>query len=77
MIVKLHQILELEAIQGNPDAIADLRKEIHTYRTLYENLEIELKQKDCEIEMLKKRLETQLQIYGLSNQKVDDKIKVR
>ncbi|KAF7492219.1 Homer -like protein 2 [Sarcoptes scabiei] len=71
-----HKILELEAIQGNPDAIADLRKEIHTYRTLYENLEIELKQKDCEIEMLKKRLETQLQIYGLSNQKVDDKIKI-
>lgn len=37
---------------------------------------MEIKQKDCEIELLKKRLEEQCQLYGTSNQKVDDKIKV-
>ncbi|XP_027204092.1 homer protein [Dermatophagoides pteronyssinus] len=71
-----HKILELEASHGNPEAIADLRKEIHHYRTHCENLETEIKQKDCEIDLLKKRLEEQCQLYGSSNQKVDDKIKI-
>ncbi|KAH7643507.1 uncharacterized protein LOC124493479 [Dermatophagoides farinae] len=71
-----HKILELEASHGNPEAIADLRKEINQYRVHCENLEVEIKQKDCEIELLKKRLEEQCQLYGTSNQKVDDKIKI-
>lgn len=68
--------MELEASHGNPEAIAELRKEINHSRSLCESLESELKQKDCEIELLKKRLDEQCQIYGSSNQKVDDKIKV-
>ncbi|OTF73922.1 homer protein-like protein, partial [Euroglyphus maynei] len=71
-----HKIIELEAIHGNPEAIADLRKEIHQYRAHCENLETEIKQKDCEIDLLKKRLDEQCQLYGTSNQKVDDKIKI-
>lgn len=72
----LFQIVELEASHGNPEAIAELRKEIHHLRSNCESFEAELKQKDCEIDLLKKRLEEQCQIYGSSNQKVDDKIKV-
>lgn len=63
-------------MHGNPEAIAELRKEIHHLRSNCENLESDLKQKDCEVDVLKKRLDEQCQIYGSSNQKVDDKIKV-
>lgn len=72
----LEQILELEASHGNSDAVGELRKEINYLRTHCENMESEVKQKDCEIDLLKKRMDDQFQMHGLSNQKVDDKIKV-
>lgn len=72
----MEQILELEASHGNSDAVGELRKEINYLRTHCENMESEVKQKDCEIDLLKKRMDDQFQMHGLSNQKVDDKIKV-
>ena len=77
MMLLFVQIIELEAMQGNPDAIEELRKEMHHWQATCENLENELKQRNCDVELLKKRLDEQCQIYGSSNQKVDDKIKVK
>ncbi|KAI2807745.1 Homer protein 2 [Blomia tropicalis] len=71
-----HKIVELEAIHGNPEAIEELRKELHHWQSNCESLNHELKQKNMEIDHLKKRLDEQCQIYGSSNQKVDDKIKI-
>lgn len=70
------QIVELEAIHGNPEAIAELRKEIAHMRANCETLESDLKHRDCEMELLQKRLDEQCQAYGSSTAKVDDKIKV-
>lgn len=75
-ILFISQIVELEAIHGNPEAIAELRKEIAHMRANCETLESDLKHRDCEVELLKKRLDEQCQAYGSSTAKVDDKIKV-
>lgn len=69
------KIIELEASHGNPEAIAELRKEIGNLRVRAENLDAEVKLKDREIEQMKKRLEEQVHIYSTS-QKVEDKLKV-
>ncbi len=69
------QIIELEASHGNPEAIAELRKEIGHLRTRAENLDSEVKQKDKDIEQMKKRLDEQYHVYSTS-QKVEDKLKV-
>lgn len=69
------RILELEASHGNPEAIAELRKEIGTLRNKAETLEEEAKQKDKEIELLRKKLEDG-QPGQLAGQKVEDKLKV-
>lgn len=65
----------MEASHGNPEAIAELRKEIGNLRNKAESLDLEVKQKDKEIEMLKKRLDENVYIYSAS-QKVEDKLKV-
>jgi len=65
----------LEASHGNPEAIAELRKEIGHLRTRAENLDSEVKQKDKDIEQMKKRLDEQYHVYSTS-QKVEDKLKV-
>jgi predicted transcriptional regulator len=65
----------LEASHGNPEAIAELRKEIGHLRTRAENLDSEVKQKDKDIEQMKKRLDEQYHVYNTS-QKVEDKLKV-
>jgi len=69
------KIIELEASRGNPEAIAELRKEIGHLRTRAENLDSEVKQKDKDIEQMKKRLDEQYHVYSTS-QKVEDKLKV-
>ncbi|KAK7869267.1 hypothetical protein R5R35_000881 [Gryllus longicercus] len=46
--------LELEAAKGNADAAAELRKELASLRTRVEQLELELKAKNDEIQGLKK-----------------------
>jgi len=69
------QVLELEASNGNLDAITEIRKEINHLRHKSESLEVELRQRDKEVEALKHRLEESGQIY--SSHKVEDKLKVR
>lgn len=71
------QILELEASNGNPEAIAEIRKEITNIRSRSEGLELEVRQKDKEIELLRQRIqEDGGQIYN-PNQHVEEKLKVR
>lgn len=77
--LSLPQINDLESMHGaSPavDVLSELRKEVNYLRSHCETLETEIKQKDCEIEMLKKRLDDQCHMFGTSNQKVEDKIKV-
>lgn len=71
-----HKIVELEAFQGNPEAIAELRKEIAHMRANCETLESDLKHRDGEVERLRKRLEEQCQ-QAFGSSKVDDKIQVQ
>ena len=75
IIFSLGQFLEQEASAGNPEAIAEIRKEISHLRVRSEALESDVKQKDKEIEVLKQRLEDQSNIYSTSL-KVEDKLKV-
>lgn len=67
--------LELEASHGNPEAIAELRKEIGNLRNRAETLEAETKQKDKELDMYRKRLDDHQHIHSTS-QKVEDKLKL-
>jgi hypothetical protein len=53
----------------------ELSKEMSNLRTNSSKLDNELKEKNKEIELLKKNLEKHIQIYE-TNQKVDDKLKV-
>ncbi|RWS09748.1 homer protein 1-like protein, partial [Dinothrombium tinctorium] len=69
------KVIELEASHGNPEAIAELRKEIGNLRTKAESLDVEVKQKDKEIELMKERLEERIHIYS-TNQNVEDKLKM-
>lgn len=71
----LRKVIELEASHGNPEALAELRKEIGNLRNRAESLEVEVQQKDRDIEILKKRLDEHVHIYSTS-QKVEDKLKV-
>lgn len=71
------QVLELEAGNGNLDAIQEIRKEINHLRNKSEALEMEVRQKDKDIEILKQRLEESGQIYNSSgSNKIEDKLKV-
>ncbi|KAG8201204.1 hypothetical protein JTE90_028855 [Oedothorax gibbosus] len=63
------RVLELEASHGNPEAIAELRKEIGTLRNKKETLE------EQELEQMRKRIEDNHQGQSAS-QKVEDKLKV-
>lgn len=63
---------ELEASHGNPDAIAELRKEINSLRIRSDLLDREGKQKDKELEALKRKLEDQTQGGG---HKTEDRLK--
>lgn len=67
-----NKMIELEASHGNPDAIAELRKEIGSLRTRSDLLDREGKQKDKELEVLKRKLEDQTQT-GVH--KADDRLK--
>lgn len=69
------RILELEASHGNPEALEELSKEMNNLRTSAASLDSAIKQKDKEIELLKKSLESHVQVYGAS-QKVEDKLKL-
>ena len=70
-----NQMIELEASNGNPDATAELHQEICHLRSRAEHLDSELRQKDKEIDQMRKRMEDQCQVYSTSH-KVDDKLKV-
>ena len=70
------QVLEHEAATGNPEALAEIRKEVMHLRVRAEALEADVKQKDKEIEVLNQRLEDQSNIYS-SSLKSEDKLKVR
>ncbi|XP_054721419.1 homer protein homolog 1-like [Uloborus diversus] len=69
------KVLELEASHGNPEAIAELRKEIGTLRSKKEILEEQVNSKDNELEQMRKRIEDNHQGQSAS-QKVEDKLKV-
>jgi homer protein len=69
------RVLELEASHGNPEAIAELRKEIGTLRNKKETLEEQVNNKDNELEQMRKRIEDNHQGQSAS-QKVEDKLKV-
>ncbi|XP_035220322.1 homer protein homolog 2-like [Stegodyphus dumicola] len=69
------RVLELEASHGNPEAIAELRKEIGTLRSKKETLEEQVNNKDNELEQMRKRIEDNHQGQSAS-QKVEDKLKV-
>lgn len=71
----LTQVLEHEAAKGNPEALAEIHKEVMHLRVRAEALEADVKQKDKEIEQLKERLEEQSNIYS-STVKSEDKLKV-
>lgn len=68
-------MLELEASNGNPEASAELHKEICILRSRSEHLETEVRQRDKEMEQMRKRMDEQCQIYS-SSHKVEDKLKV-
>lgn len=65
----------MEASHGNPEAIEELSKEINNLRTSAASLDSQKKQKDKEIDLLKKSLEQHVQVCGASQQ-VEDKLKV-
>ncbi|CAG2100861.1 unnamed protein product [Medioppia subpectinata] len=69
-----HKVIELEASNGNPEAMAELRKEMGSLRSRAEHLDSEVRQKDKEMEQMKKRLDDQSHIYSTSH-KVEDKLK--
>ncbi|KAF8790303.1 Homer protein like protein [Argiope bruennichi] len=69
------RVLELEASHGNPEAIAELRKEIGTLRSKKESLEEQVNNKDNELEQMRKRVDDSQQGQSAS-QKVEDKLKV-
>ncbi|XP_074601010.1 uncharacterized protein LOC141855030 isoform X1 [Brevipalpus obovatus] len=69
------RIVELEASHGNPEAIEELSKEINNLRTSAASLDVQKKQKDKEIDLLKKSLEQHVQVCGASQQ-VEDKLKM-
>ncbi|XP_067121377.1 homer protein homolog 2-like isoform X5 [Centruroides vittatus] len=71
--MKTH-VLELEASHGNPEAVTELRKEIGNLHNKAETLENEVRQKDKEIEIMKRKLDEQQQVQTTS-QKVEDKLK--
>ncbi|XP_064459403.1 homer protein homolog 2-like isoform X2 [Ornithodoros turicata] len=67
------KVLELEASHGNPDAIAELRKELGSLRNKSDMLDHEVKQKDKEIDALKRKFEDHTQAGG---HKVEDRLKM-
>ena len=68
-------MIELEASNGNPAASEELHQEICHLRSRAEHLESELRQKDKEMEQMRKRMDEECHIYSTSH-KVEDKLKV-
>lgn len=72
--MKTH-LLELEASHGNPEAVTELRKEIGNLHNKAETLETEVRQRDKELDIMKRKLDEQQQVQTTS-QKVEDKLKI-